>query len=333
MNDYAAELIDISTAFLEETTSICPVCRQVIVAHLLERDGQVIMHKVCPVHGAFEALVYGDAALYTRIKAYKKPPQAPLQYATAVDKGCPWDCGFCPEHHQHLCLGIIEVNSNCNLECPLCVTDSGPRPANGFSLTFEQVNSILNRLIETEGHPEVVQFSGGEPTLHPRILDFIALARQKGISYVMLNTNGIRIARDDRFLEALAKLNVHIYLQFDGFDERTLLTLRGRADLLELKLKALERLGEAGLRVILVPAVERGVNEHEVGRIVSFGLSHPAVFGISFQSVFHAQRHPPFDPLGRVTAPDILKSLESQLNGLFRLDDLSPSHAALRPAA
>jgi 7,8-dihydro-6-hydroxymethylpterin dimethyltransferase len=312
------------TAFLEETLSICPVCRQVVKAHLQERAGQVIMSKDCPQHGSFEALVYGDAELYSRIKSYTKPGQAPLQYSTEIQKGCPFDCGLCTDHHQHLCLGIIEVNSICNLECPLCVADSGPTKANGFSLTFEQVNSILDRFIVTEGQPEVVQFSGGEPSLHPRILDFIALARQKGISYVMLNTNGIRIARDDRFLEGLAKLNVHIYLQFDGFDPHTLLTLRGRADLLEIKLKALERLGEAGLRVILVPAIERGVNEHEIGRIVDFGLSHPAVFGISFQSVFHAQRHPSFDPLERVTAPDILKALENQLNGVFRLTDFIP---------
>jgi hypothetical protein len=259
--------------------------------------------------------------MFERIAPFNKPGVAPLQFSTVVQQGCPFDCGLCPEHRQHICLGIIEVNSLCNLECPLCFADSGPRKASGFSLTFEQVNFILDRFVATEGSPEVVQFSGGEPTLHPHILDFILLARDKGISYVMLNTNGLRIARDDRFLEGLAKHNVHIYLQFDGFDPQTSLRLRGRGDLLEIKLKALERLGDAGLRVILVPAIERGVNEHEIGRIVDFGLSHPAVFGISFQSVYHAQRHPPFDPLERVTAPDILKALEHQLDGVFRLSD------------
>ena len=306
---------------LEDTRSVCPVCRTVLPAVLVRRDGRVIMCKRCSQHGAFESLVYGDAELFERIRPFNKPGVQALEFTTPVEHGCPWDCGLCPDHQQHICLGIIEVNSLCNLECPLCVADSRPIKDSGFSLTFEQVNSILDRFVATEGQPEVVQFSGGEPTLHPRILDFIALARDKGISYVMLNTNGVRIARDDRFLEGLAKLNVHIYLQFDGFDPQTWLTLRGRADLLEIKLKALERLGEAGLRVILVPAIERGVNEHEIGRIVDFGLSHPAVFGISFQSAFHAQRHLPFDPLERVTAPDILKALENQLNGVFRTSD------------
>ena len=306
---------------LQDTVSVCPVCKMVLPAALVRRDNRIILNKRCAQHGEFEALVYGDAELFERIAPFNKPGTTPLQFSTTVQQGCPFDCGLCPEHRQHICLGIIEVNSVCNLECPLCVANSGPTKTNGFSLTFEQVNFILDCFVATEGQPEVIQFSGGEPTLHPRILDFIALARDKGISYVMLNTNGLRIARDDRFLEGLAKHNVHIYLQFDGFDPQTWLRLRGRDDLLEIKFKALERLRQAGLRVILVPAIERGVNEHEIGRIVEFGLSHPAVFGISFQSAFHAQRHLPFDPLEKVTAPDILKSLEHQLNGVFRLSD------------
>jgi len=189
---------------------------------------------------------------------------------------------------------------------------------------LEQVNYMLDRFVESEGQPEVVQFSGGEPTLHPQILDFIALAKRKGISYVMLNTNGVRIARDDRFLEGLTKLKPHIYLQFDGFDPHTNLTLRGQGDLLEIKLKALDRLAEADLRVVLVPVIEYCVNEHEIGRITEFAIRHPAVFGISFQSAFHAQRFLPVDPLKRVTAPEILKAIEVQTNSLFRMDDFVP---------
>ncbi|OGO34256.1 MAG: hypothetical protein A2W35_12040 [Chloroflexi bacterium RBG_16_57_11] len=311
---------------IEETQSICPQCKTLIPALLVEREGKVIMHKRCPEHGEFEALVYGDAAMFQRVAPFNKPGVPPNELTTKVEKGCPWDCGICPEHRQHLCLGIIEVNSACNLDCPLCLADAlGPsRAGQGFELTYEQVNFILDRFVITEGQPEVVQFSGGEPSLHPRILEFIALAQAKGISYVMLNTNGIRIARDDRFLEGLAKLKPHIYLQFDGFDPETSLRLRGRADLLETKLKALDRLAEADVRVVLVAAIEYGVNEHEIGRIVEFGIRHPAVFGVSFQSAFRAQRHLPADPLQRITTPDILKAMEGQTSGLLRLSDFVP---------
>jgi uncharacterized radical SAM superfamily Fe-S cluster-containing enzyme len=311
--------------FWELTRSICPECKQVIDAQILLRDGKVFMRKRCPEHGWFEALVFGDAALYAEIARYNKPGTIPLEFATEVKQGCPHDCGLCPEHQQHACLGIIEVNNACNLDCPLCFANSGTHLAHdGWQLTYEQVEFMLDRFVAAEGNPEVLQLSGGEPTLHPRIVEFVELARAKGITYVMINTNGIRIARDDRFLAEIARVKPQIYLQFDGFDAATNLALRGRADLLDVKLRALDRLAEVDVRVVLVAAIERGINEHEVGRIVEFGLKHPAVFGINFQPAFHAQRHIPADPLARKTIPDVLRAIEQQTGGLLMLSDFVP---------
>jgi len=309
----------------EVTRSLCPECRRVIDAQIHLRGGKVVMRKRCPEHGAFEASIFGDSDLYTRILGHNKPGTVPLRFQTEVKDGCPLDCGLCPEHQQHTCLALIEVNSACNLDCPLCFADSGTHLARtGFQLTYEQVDSMLDTFVAAAGNPEVVQFSGGEPTLHPQLLDFIALAQRKGISYVMVNTNGIRIARDDELLEGIARLRPHIYLQFDGFDERTNTMLRGRPDLVEIKLRALDRLAAADVRVVLVAAIERDVNLHEVGRIVEFGLSHPAVFGVNFQPAFRAQRHLPADPMTRITIPDVLRALEEQTNGRFALGDFVP---------
>ena len=99
----------------------------------------------------------------------------------------------------------------------------------------------------------------------PEILDMLAAAKARGIPLVMLNTNGIRLARDPRFAPALAALGVHVYLQFDGFDDATHLAIRGRR-LQEIKQRALDRCAAAGVGVSLAAAVERGVNEHELGR-------------------------------------------------------------------
>jgi 7,8-dihydro-6-hydroxymethylpterin dimethyltransferase len=319
------EKADRPEIFWELTRSICPKCKRVIDAQILLRDGRVIMRKRCPEHGWFEALVFGDAALYVEIARYNKPGTIPLEFATAVKDGCPHDCGLCPEHQQHACLGIIEVNAACNLDCPLCFAGSGTHLAqSGFELTYEQVEFMLDRFVAAEGNPEVLQFSGGEPTLHPRIIEFVELARAKGITYVMINTNGIRIARDDRFLAELARVKPQIYLQFDGFDAATNQALRGRPELIKDKLRALDRLAEADVRVVLVAAIERGVNEHEIGRIVEFGLRHPAVFGVNFQPAFRAQRHLPADPMARMTIPDVLKALEAQTGGLLKLSDFVP---------
>jgi uncharacterized radical SAM superfamily Fe-S cluster-containing enzyme len=266
------------------------------------------------------ALVYADAKAYISYSQYNKPGTIPLAYGTTAERGCPHDCGLCPDHEQHACLGIIEVNRACDMDCPLCFADAGP----GFSLTLEEVEQMLDDFVKTEGQPEVVQFSGGEPTIHPRIIDFIRAAQARDIRFVMLNTNGRRIARDDRFLEDLSKVRPSLYFQFDGFESETYRVIRGEPDLLQEKLRALDRLAQIGLKVTIVPAIERGVNEQEIGRIVEFAIRHPAIRGITFQPAFRAGRHIPGDPLRRMTIPDIVRHIEAQTSGKFIASDFVP---------
>ena len=311
---------DADYVFYELTRSICPECRRVIDAQILIRDNKVYMRKRCPQHGMFEALVYGDAQIYANSSKFNKPGTIPLQFATEVKEGCPHDCGLCPDHQQHTCLGIIEVNSSCDMACPLCFAEAGP----GFSLTLEEVEDILDHYIAAEGDPQIIQFSGGEPSIHPLIIPMMKAAQRRGIPNVMLNTNGKRIATDDRFLAELAEVKPNIYFQFDGFDSETYRIIRGEADLFPKKLRALDRLAEIDCSVILVPAVERGVNEHEIGKIVQFAIDHPAVRGINFQPAFHAGRHSRHDPMQRMTNPDIIRLIEQQTEGVFRQTDFVP---------
>jgi tetraether lipid synthase len=311
---------DVNYVFHELTRSICPVCRRVIDAKVLLRDGKVYLRKRCPDCGPFEALVYADADAYVRLARYNKPGTIPLEFGAAIDRGCPYDCGLCPEHQQHTCVGLIEVNSTCNMDCPLCFAAAAP----GFNLTMEEVEQILDDFIRAQGVPEVVQFSGGEPTIHPRIIDFVHAAKARGIPLVMINTNGKRIAHDDRFLDELAEAAPCLYFQFDGFERETYRAIRGEPDILEEKLLALDRLASRDLNVTLVPAIERGINEGEIGRIVEFGMRHPAVRGINFQPAFHAGRYPKHDPLERVTIPQVLTWIEEQTAGLYRRSDFVP---------
>ena len=312
--------IDADYIFYELTRSICPICRRVIDAQVLLHDNQVWMRKRCSEHGPFEARIYGDAEAYVASSKYNKPGTIPLKFSTEIVHGCPHDCGLCPDHQQHACVGIIEVNSACNMDCPLCYADAGA----GFNLTLGEVEGILDHLIETEGFPEVVQFSGGEPSIHPEILPMLRAAKSRNIRHVMINTNGKRIAHDDDFLAELAEIQPAIYFQFDGFDPETYRLIRGEPDILEEKIAALDRLAEAGCPVILVPAIEKGINNDQVGQIVRFALEHPAVFGINFQPAFHAGRHDDHDPLKRLTNPDILRLIEDQTEGMFRISDFIP---------
>ena len=150
--------VDRDEVFLEYTKSICPICKRVLDAEVNVRDNRVILRKRCPKHGGFEALVHSDAELYLAQQRYNKPGTVPLEFQSEVKDGCPLDCGICPQHKQHTCLALIEVNTACNLDCPICFADSGHQP-DGFSLSYEQVEFMLDRFVAAEGDPEVVQFS------------------------------------------------------------------------------------------------------------------------------------------------------------------------------
>ena len=312
-------------AAIAETKSICPRCKRLLDAELRERGGKVILSRTCPDHGSFEAVVYGDAARYLEIQRFNKPGTEPLERQTEVVDGCPHDCGICPEHIQHTCLGIIEVNTSCNLDCPICFADSGTGPQeHGFSLSLEQVESMLDAFVAAEGDPESVQLSGGEPSIHPQILEMLQAAKDRGIALVMLNTNGIRLARDPRFAPALAAIGVHVYLQFDGFDASTHEAIRGR-DLTTEKQRALDNCAAAGVSVSLAATIERSINEHEVGAILRFGVSHEAVTGVFFQPVTHSGRFRiDADPLEKLTNSDVIEAVCEQLPDWFRGDDFVP---------
>jgi uncharacterized radical SAM superfamily Fe-S cluster-containing enzyme len=318
---------DRDEVFLEYTKSICPVCKVVVDAQVNIRDDRVYLRKRCPQHGWFEALVYGDAQMYLESARFNKPGTIPLTVQTEVRDGCPSDCGLCPEHKQHACLGIIEVNTGCNLDCPICFADSGHQP-DGYSITLEQCEAMLDVFVASEGEAEVVMFSGGEPTIHKQILAFIDAAQARPIKSTNLNTNGIRLATDPRFVAELGRRNrpgrcVNIYLQFDGLAERTHREIRGR-DLRGIKQQALDNCAAEGLTVTLVAAVEKGVNDHELGDIIEHGIAHPAVRSVSFQPVTHSGRHLQFDPLTRLTNSDIIHAIANQRPDWFRVSDFFP---------
>jgi len=304
----------------ETTQSICPECRELIEARILINNGKVFMRKRCAKHGWFESLISSDVEIYRTAMRYNKRGTAPLEYATDVRDGCPEDCGICPTHKQHTCLGIVEVNDVCDLHCNTCFAGSGK---GGWELTLDQIEEMLDLYVRCEGEPEVVQISGGEPTLHPDILEIIALAQGKGIKNVMLNTNGIRIAKDSEFVKELGDLSPAIYLQFDGFDSSTHEALRG-ADLSNIKTRAIEVLTKHDFTVVLVPTIEKGINDHELGRIVDLAVKTQSIKGVMFQPVTYVGMHRDINPMYRMTLPDILHGIEKQTNGIFRVSDFIP---------
>jgi uncharacterized radical SAM superfamily Fe-S cluster-containing enzyme len=293
-----------------------------VPARIVARGPRVYFAKVCPTHGPIEDFVCSDLAWFDRMER-SKPARPPRQYFTEPRAGCPLDCGLCPEHAQHTCVGLAEITSSCNLTCPTCYAGSAP---GGTHWSFETFRDVVARFVLQEGEPDVLQISGGEPTIHPQFVRFVRHAVAQPIQVVMVNTNGIRLARDPALLEALAPMRerLEIYLQFDGFDESVQTRLRGEP-LLQTKLRALEALAAHGIRATLVCTVQSGVNLDQVGAIVRFGLERPWIRGVSFQPAAYAGRHPaPGDLQRRATIPDVIRAIEAQTAGLVREDDFMP---------
>lgn len=314
---------DYDYIFLELARSLCPLCLKLVDAKLVIKDNRVLMRKTCPEHGFFEVLIFSDAGMYMKALRFNKPGTIPLHFETKVKNGCPYDCGLCPEHQQHSCLGILEITESCNLECPTCFSDSSPALKSYLSL--DQVRFMLDKFVEQEGNPEVVQLSGGEPTLHPEIIQIIREVQKRNIPSVMINTNGLRLAHDRKFQEALGTLEQKpsLYLQFDGFKDSTYEKLRAHRGFLKEKIQALEAAHQLGLKVVLAVTVQRGVNEDELGEIVKFARKTPAVRGINFQPTTYTQRYPDFNPMERMTNADVIHAVCGQ-SGLLVPEDFVP---------
>ncbi|MFO1089377.1 MAG: radical SAM protein [Hyphomicrobiales bacterium] len=295
--------------FLEQTTSLCSRCYALVPAKVIVDDGCVYYLKRCKEHGVEKALVSTDPEYYKLCRDYLKPGDRPLAAQTRTEHGCPYDCGLCPDHEQHSCLALIEVNEACNLTCPVCFADSSP--AKALHRPLPEIERMMDALVESEGEPDLVQISGGEPTIHPEILDILAAAKRRPIRHVMLNTNGIRIATDPAFVAALAafKPGFEVYLQFDSLKAEALRNLRG-ADLTRVRRQALEALERANISTTLVVVLKKGVNDDEVGDIIRHALKFRCVRGITFQPVQDAGRNEGFDPDGnRFVLSDIRRAI------------------------
>src|SRR5262249_52694231 len=223
--------------------------------------------KRCRQHGVQSTLVSTDAAYWRRCKEFIKPGDRPLTFQRHTDYGCPFDAGLCPAHEQHACLALVEITEHCNLTCPVCFAASSPARTSFTPLA--KIESMLDTLVASEGEPDLVQISGGEPTLHPDFFEILDAVRARPIRHVMINTSRLAIARVADFVALLPqnRLGVEIYLQIDLLQRDALVNLRG-ADLRRIREAALENLERHGLSTTLVATIKRGVNDGEIGDIV-----------------------------------------------------------------
>lgn len=308
--------------FHSQTTSLCETCLIPIPAKVIIEDNCVYYLKRCRTHGVQKTLISDDSAYWQSQKLWLKPGDRPLTVQTRTEAGCPFDCGLCPDHEQHSCLAIVEINAACNLSCPVCFASA--QDVHGAHLPLATIEAMLDTLVESEGEPDLLQLSGGEPTLHPQFFEILDAVKSRPIRHVMINTNGVRIAQDPDFVEQLASYapRLEVYLQFDSLCDDALMNLRG-ARLARIRQQALQALERVGLSTTLVAVIKRGVNDGEIADIITHALTWSCVRGVTFQPVQDAGRNEGFDgKANRMVLSQIRREIAKA--GVFGLEDLIP---------
>lgn len=308
--------------FFDWTQSLCTTCFQLVDAKIVFEDNAVYMLKHCFTHGNEKVLIATDIPYYKRSRLYLKPGDQPKRFNMPVKYGCPYDCGLCVDHEQHSCLSILEITDRCNLSCPTCFTSS--TPVSGRHRTMEEIIFMLDTIVANEGEPDIVQLSGGEPTLHPHFFEILDEAKKRPIRHLMVNTNGVLLAADEKLAKRLADYQpgFEVYLQFDSLNSENLKSIRGE-DLTRVRQRALENLNKYNISTTLVVTVQKGRNLTELGQIIDYGLSQPCVRGVTFQPMQFAGRTDNADVNNRVTLTEVRSEILRQTS-LFTEEDIIP---------
>jgi 7,8-dihydro-6-hydroxymethylpterin dimethyltransferase len=317
--------------FYALTNSVCSKCLVKVEAKIIFQNGCVYLVKHCPTHGREEVLIADDIEYYKKSLEFIKPGDMPLKFNTPIKYGCPYDCGLCPDHEQHSCLTLIEVTDKCNLSCPICYADSGVEEVSQNShqprlhRSLSEIERMIDAVVANEGEPQIVQLSGGEPTMHPEFFQIMDIVKTKPIKHLMINTNGIRIAKDKSFCDRLSQYmpGIEIYLQFDSFEAEALKELRG-ADLRHIREQAVSHLNEYNISTTFVVTVKKGLNDCEIGKIIEYALQQRCVRGVTFQPIQAAGRLEGFDPkTDRYTLTEVRRSILEQTS-YFKPEDILP---------
>ncbi len=330
---------------LKETTSRCPKCHQLCPAQVWRTGGipsRVILRRACAEHGEIGSVIASDARFYWLARGASEAGEKSGGGSVEVSGSacCSADGSQCGtlgrnadpggalglQEKLSTCLALIEIVNSCNLACPTCYAGSPVgRNSEVDAVPIAELQKRIQGVIDRKGGIEILQLSGGEPTLHPQFFDLLRWLHQNpGIDYVLLNTNGVRIAQDDEFAAELGRTfrvgKFQIYLQFDGTQEEDQRVLRG-ADLRAMRGRCLERCAELKIPVTLAMTVTAG-NLPFVWSTIEFGLGWPNVRGITFQPLFGSGRTP--EQTTRLNVADVILSAVENSNGKLRFDDFSP---------
>ena len=306
---------------IEQTMTVCPECKLVIKGTIYKDGENVMIRKFCPEHKWTIEKYWEDYDMYMKMRRYNyfgRGFDNPNVVTPTKGANCPMDCGMCERHKSHTGLANVVVTNRCHLSCWYCFFYAKEGEAI-YEPSLDEIDKIFKNLRNQKPIPSnALQITGGEPTLHPRIVEIVQRAKADGFDQIQMNTTGITMAQDPELAKRLRHAGVStLYMSFDGVSARANPKNHWEAPL------TLDAARKAGFSVVLVPTVIRTINEHELGAMINFALNNIDVIrAVNFQPVSLVGRMPTrLREKQRISIPGAIKLIEEQTNGAIKKED------------
>lgn len=312
--------------FLGSTETFCHLCgnkERLIPWHIVTKDNTVMLRKFCPTCGESYATISTDFKYYKKCENYLKKPDLPETALTPILRGCPFDCGVCPQHQNHPCLALFNINDECNMKCNICYHSS--EPGSGNFRSMEEIEKMHETLLKVESTPDLIQVTGWEPSIHPEIIQILQYLKSGPTRHLMLNTNGIRISQDEEFVKELKNIGkgFEVYLQFDSLQAEALKKIRN-GDMRDVRRKALEMLDKYNISTTLVCVIQKWINDEEIPELIEYATKWKCVRGIVFQPIQDVGRNKNSEEDYRITLSEIRERIILDDSNPFTSNDMIP---------
>jgi hypothetical protein len=306
----------VNETYLNATLAYCDRCQKTELARILAGPQGVFFERVCAQHGHERVRIAADPKWYRQRMAWPQKAETPVQTCVSA-KGCPQDCGLCQWHTGRLHLPVFSITNDCNLDCPICFTYN--RPDKKYYKSVTDVQKIVQHVIEHSGGVQLINLTGGEPTLHPQLFEVIAACCRPEIGRITLNSNGIKIANDFSFAEQIKKAEIQIILSLDTLNSEKSKIIHGK-DITGLKKKCLETLEALDIPTTILSVCIKEVNEPDVAEITHDYLRKNFVKGITIQNMaFTGKNGSRFAPRSHMTMDEV-EQLISGKGGISQED-------------
>jgi uncharacterized radical SAM superfamily Fe-S cluster-containing enzyme len=283
------------------------------------------MERLCPLSGRNSIKIASDYRWYAGKMFLPQKINREKDAKTFIDD-CPKACGLCECHSGTIYLPVFSITNVCNLDCNICFTYN--RMDKKYFKSVKDTKKIIENILDKAKEIELINLTGGEPTLHPGLFDILEVCNSSGIGRITMNTNGIRIAEDYRFAEQIKQSGVQLVLSLNTFDPQKSVIIHGK-DITQYKKLALEVLESLNIPTTILCVCIKGVNEQDVADIVQHYLKKRFVRSITIQNMtFTGKGGRTFKPREHITIDEVEKLLASReefsVNDFFPLGSYHP---------